>query len=108
MISLDLMIALPIAAFSILLLFNSYNTNSALSAAETWGASYQLKLYSLSQIIVSSPTLLRAYAPSEQLNITVLPLANGSMTACNELGACRIATFNGSSVLLVITNESAN
>ncbi len=119
LVSLDMIIALPIASATILLLISSYHSNvsqlSGLAANET----AQLNLYDKSQILVGtlnklhlnyseSTLLINNYSTFNLLNSTIENFDTVNSTTCIGIVVCRIVQINGNSYLLVIKNESPN
>lgn len=112
-ISLDLMVALPIVAVSVVLLFGClYATQYGISQSATYQKN-ALQRLEASQLIASgieqahdnySSSLLLARSLAQGLGVNESINGSVDQQACDaSLTVCRLITVNGSSYFLVIT-----
>jgi len=115
-ISLDLIVALPIASTGILLLLASVGTSQAYLSGVAEYQNRSMSLFAASQEIVAAID-----SPSTNLSVAA-SIANGiagehgfrstvgasaNLSECGSpLVICRFATFSGATHLLVVSNES--
>ncbi|MDE1855732.1 MAG: hypothetical protein KGH49_00650 [Candidatus Micrarchaeota archaeon] len=118
LVSLDIMLALPIAFASMTLILGCYHAYSGQLGQVGVASSQQLGLYDKSQLMaqslsnlhldpVQSVSFVKNYSNANRIDSALLPIGYLNGTSCLGLVACRIVEVEGNTYLLVVRNESA-
>lgn len=117
-LSLDLMLALPIASVAFLLLFSSIRGSQDYQLASAAFTNRDLNAFTVSQQIATtldasalnhSMALLIASNISKEHGLTSsMTIPEDAMTCTPLLAVCRLVTISGSSYVLVVSHESAS
>ena len=111
LISLDLMVALPVASAAVVLLFGGFYSAQSYLASSSRSQAELLSLYYRSQVAVSvldtsqpdygqAVAILANLSEEYGMNATLAPL--GQTEECSLGEVCRVATFSSKSYILVV------
>lgn len=115
LISLDLIVALPIASAAILLLFGSLSNAGSYMAASARSQAMSLSIYYKSELLVtllsnadlnytSAIQVAGRFSEVYGVNSTLVPLAIAENQSCSGSAACRVVTISSISYLVTVSD----